>query len=59
MSAYIESQNIMQTGKPAFAEIPWEEYQILTRHDRDEIDAWIPHEVIKAHVINGASMIRA
>jgi len=59
MSAHIEPQIIMQDGKPAFAVIPWEEYQKLTRHDPDETDVWIPHEVVKANVINGASMIRA
>ena len=59
MSAHIEPQIIMQDGKPAFAVIPWEQYQKLTRHDLDEIDVWIPHEVVKANVISGASMIRA
>lgn len=59
MSAHIEPQIIMQDGKPAFAVIPWDEYQKLTRHDPDETDVWIPHEVVKANVINGASMIRA
>jgi DNA-binding XRE family transcriptional regulator len=59
MSAHIEPQIIMQDGKPAFAVIPWEQYQELTRHELDETDVWIPHEVVKANVINGASMIRA
>ena len=59
MSAHIEPQIIMQDGKPAFAVIPWEEYQELTRHDPDETDVWIPHEVVKANVISGVSMIRA
>jgi DNA-binding XRE family transcriptional regulator len=59
MSAHIEPQIIMQDGKPAFAVIPWEDYQKLTRHDRDETDVWIPHEVVKANVIIGVSMIRA
>ena len=59
MSAHIEPQIIMQDGKPAFAVIPWEQYQKLTRHDLDETDVWIPHEVVKANVINGAPMIRA
>ena len=36
MSAHIEPQIIMQNGKPAFAVIPWEEYQKLTRNDPDE-----------------------
>jgi len=59
MSAHIEPQIIMQDGKPAFAVIPWDQYQKLTRHDLDETDVWIPHEVVKANIINGASMIRA
>ena len=59
MSAHIEPQIIMQDGKPAFAVIPWEEYQKLTRRDPEETDVWIPHEVVKANVINGFSMIRA
>jgi DNA-binding XRE family transcriptional regulator len=59
MSAHIEPQIIMQNGKPAFAVISWEEYQKLTRHNADETDVWIPYEVVKANVINGASMIRA
>jgi len=49
----------MQDGKPAFAVIPWEEYQKLTRQDPDETDVGIPHEVVKANVINGTTMIRA
>ena len=59
MSAHIEPQIIMQNGKPAFAVIPWEEYQKLTRHAQDQTDVWIPHEVVKANVIDGATMIRA
>jgi DNA-binding XRE family transcriptional regulator len=59
MSAHIEPQIIMQDGKPAFAVIPWEQYQKLTRHDLAETDVWIPHEVVKANFISGASMIRA
>ena len=59
MSAHIEPQIILQDGKPAFAVIPWKEYQKLTRQDPHETDVWIPHEVVKANVINGASMIRA
>ena len=59
MSTHIEPQIIMQNGKPAFAVIPWEEYQKLTRHIQDETDVWIPHEVVKANAINGATMIRS
>ena len=59
MSTLVEPQIIMQNGKPAFAVIPWEEYQKLTNNAPDETDVWIPHEVVKANVINGATMIRA
>jgi len=59
MNAHIEPQIIMQDGKPAFAVIPWEQYQELTRYDPEETDVWVPHEVVKANVINGATMIRA
>jgi len=59
MSAHIEPKIIMKDGKPAFAVIPWEQYQELTRHELDETDVWIPHEVVKANVINRASMVRA
>ena len=59
MSANIEPQIIMQDGKPAFAVIPWEEYQRLIHHDPGETDVWIPHEVVKANVIAGVSIIRA
>ena len=59
MSTLVEPQIIMQNGKPAFAVIPWKEYQKLARHDPHETDVWIPHEVVKANVINGATMIRA
>ena len=59
MSALIQPQIIMQDGKPAFAVIPWGEYQKLIRNNPDETDVWIPHEVVKANVVNGVSMIRA
>ncbi len=59
MSAHTEPQIIMQGGKPAFAVIPWKEYQKLTRHESYETDVWIPHEVVKANAIEGATMIRA
>ncbi len=59
MIEHIEPQIILQDGKPAFAVIPWEQYQKLIHQELDEKDVWIPHEVVKANVINGASMIRA
>ncbi|VEN73767.1 Prevent-host-death family protein [Candidatus Desulfarcum epimagneticum] len=59
MDAHIEPQIIMREGKPAFAVIPWEEYQKLAAQNPRETDVWIPHEVVKANVIKGVSMIRA
>ena len=59
MNAHIEPQIIMQDGKPAFAVIPWKQYQELTHYDPEETDVWVPHEVVKANVIKGATMIRA
>ncbi|MCP4428686.1 MAG: helix-turn-helix transcriptional regulator [Chloroflexi bacterium] len=60
MNAHIEPQIIMQDGKPAFAVIPWAEYQELTRQNEiDGADVWIPHEVVKATILKGVTMIRA
>lgn len=52
-------QIIEQGGKPAFAVIPWDEYQSLVeRVESDESDVWFPHEVVKANV-RGDSLIKA
>lgn len=60
MSAHIEPQIIMKDGKPAFAVIPWAAYQELTNKNAiDDADVWIPHEVVKATILKGATMIRA
>ena len=60
MSAHTDPQIIMHDGKPAFAIIPWEEYQELIRQNTpDDSAVWIPHEVVRASVIDGVSLIRA
>ncbi|MFZ0241269.1 MAG: helix-turn-helix transcriptional regulator [Desulfobacterales bacterium] len=41
------------------AVIPWKKYQQLTSHDPHDADVWIPHEAVRANVINGAPLIRA
>lgn len=60
MIALTEPQVITQNGKPAFAVIPWDEYQALieNREDNDEADVWFPNEVVKANV-RGDCLIKA
>ncbi len=60
MSVHTDPQIIKQNGKPAFAVIPWNEYQALIhkRIEPDESDVWFPNEVVKANV-RGESLIRA
>ncbi|MBU4316372.1 MAG: helix-turn-helix domain-containing protein [Proteobacteria bacterium] len=60
MIAHINPQIIKQDGKPAFAVIPWNEYQKLlhNRIESDESDVWFPNEVVKANV-RGESLIKA
>ncbi|QTA87043.1 HTH domain-containing protein, Cro/C1-type [Desulfonema magnum] len=58
--AHTDPQIITQNGRPAFAVIPWDEYQELIRNqvEPDEADVWFPNEVVKANV-RGESLIRA
>ena len=60
MSAHTDPQIITQNGKPAFAVIPWNEYQalVLNHAGTDEEDIWFPNEVVKANV-RGDSLIKA
>ena len=60
MSALTDPQIIIQNGKPAFAVIPWNEYQEMIRNqvESDESDVWFPNEVVKANV-RGESLIKA
>ena len=60
MSAGIDPQIISQNGKPAFAVIPWNEYQALIHKqiEPDESDVWFPNEVVKVNV-RGESLIKA
>ena len=60
MSAHTDPQIISHNGKPAFAVIPWNEYQELIHKqmESDESDVWFPNEVVKANV-RGDSLIKA
>ncbi|SHL23475.1 prevent-host-death family protein [Desulfatibacillum alkenivorans DSM 16219] len=60
MSVHTKPQIITQDGKPAFAVIPWEEYQELLENqlDSDEADIRFPHEVVMANV-RGDCLIKA
>jgi ribosome-binding protein aMBF1 (putative translation factor) len=60
MNVHTDPQIISQNGKPAFAVIPWNEYQALIRKqiESDESDLWFPNEIVKANV-RGDSLIKA
>lgn len=60
MSVHIDPQIIKLNGKPAFAVIPWNEYQKLLNNqiESNESDVWFPNEVVKANV-RGDSLIKA
>ncbi len=60
MSVHTDPQIIIQNGRPAFAVIPWNEYQELIRNqtEADEADVWFPNEVVKANV-RGESLVKA
>jgi len=61
MKEHTNHQIITQDGKPAFAVVPWDEYQKLLSNqiDADEEDVWFPHDVIKATMVGGDSLIKA
>ena len=48
----------MDNGKPAFAVIPWDEYQALLGQYNAENKTWIPHEVVKVTLLGDVSLIR-
>ena len=60
MSTHTDPQTIIQNGKPAFAVIPWSEYQklILKQADDSDPDVWFPNEVVKANV-RGETLVKA
>ena len=59
MTVLTEPQIIMSDGKPAFAVIPWQEYQELNSQHAADVNVWIPHEVVKATLLENRSIIRA
>lgn len=52
-------QIIEQQGKPAFAVIPWTDYQHLVAKKTNWWGDDIPHEVVKAIAVDGISSIKA
>lgn len=60
MTVLTKPQIITQDDKPAFAVIPWDEYQYLIQNQADPEDSevWFPNEVVKANV-RGDSLIKA
>lgn len=60
MGAHTDPQIIIQNGKPAFAVIPWSEYQELIHKQAgdSEPDIWFPNEVVKANV-RGETLVKA
>ena len=59
MNALTNPQIITNDGKPAFAVIPWDEYQELARQYTENNETWIPHEIVKATLLGDVSLIRA
>jgi len=61
MNKPIEPQIIHQNGMPAFAVIPWKEYQKLVKASEktESPDVWFPHDVVHANTIQGKSLIKA
>jgi len=59
MNVLTKPQVIIQNDKPAFAVIPWDEYQYLVKNVvPDEPDVWFPNDVVKKNV-RGDSLIKA
>ncbi|MBN2232958.1 MAG: helix-turn-helix transcriptional regulator [Deltaproteobacteria bacterium] len=58
MSAPTNPQIIFENGHPAFAVLPWSEYQALLKQ-ADPADVWLPHEVVQAVALDGATLVKA
>ena len=60
MSTHIKPQIIISEGKPAFAVIPWNEYQSLLNNTakEDVADFLFPNEVVKANA-RGDCLLKA
>ncbi|MCG8336475.1 MAG: helix-turn-helix domain-containing protein [Proteobacteria bacterium] len=60
MTEHTDTQIILQNGKPAFAVIPWDEYQeLISKNKETDHDVWIPHEVVKRVAIENTTIIKA
>ena len=59
MIALTNPQIITSNGKPAFAVIPWNDYQELTQQYVIDDSTWIPHEIVKVTLFGEVSIIRA
>lgn len=59
MSAHTNPQVIIQNGRPAFAVVPWDEYQkLISNQASAEPDVWFPNEVVKSNA-RGDVLIKA
>ena len=56
MKTRIDCQIIKQNGEPAFAVIPYKDFVRLTGTAKKNT---IPHEVVRANVVNNISLLRA
>ncbi|MFO7753187.1 MAG: helix-turn-helix domain-containing protein [Desulfobacteraceae bacterium] len=60
MKTPVAPQIIYQNGEPAFAVIPWDEYQRLinTQYDAEETDVRFPRDVLEANAIQEENLIK-
>ncbi|MFQ5900971.1 MAG: helix-turn-helix domain-containing protein [Thermodesulfobacteriota bacterium] len=54
----IKPQIIEQDGLPAFAVIPYDKFLKLIEDQKEE-EVWIPHEVVRTHVLHNVPLIRS
>lgn len=55
----IKPQIIEQDGRPAFAVIPYDKFLKLIEGQKEEEEVWIPHEVVRTHVLHNVPLIRS
>ena len=60
MSEPTDPQIILLDGKPAFAVLPWDAYEELTKYrDNAHHDIWFPQSVVEANAVREESLIKA
>ncbi len=60
MSTPTDPQIILLDGKPAFAVLPWDAYEELTKYrDKALHDIWFPQSVVEANAVREESLIKA